>query len=140
MKFVSLLTIALCANVLGADSLPPEIAVNWHQFRGPLANGVAPKGDPPTQWSETKNVKWKVEIPGEGSSTPIIWNDRIFLLTAIETDRTTPDVPPPADQPKRPFGIVFPNQIHQFVILCLNRADGKVLWQKVAREVVPHEG
>ena len=105
-----------------------------------MANGVAPQGNPPTEWSETKNVRWKVEIPGVGSSTPIIWGDRIFLLTAIETDKVSPDVPPPAEQPKRPFGIVFPNHVHQFAVLCLNRADGKTLWQQVATEAVPHEG
>ncbi len=115
-------------------------STNWHQFRGPLATGVAPAGDPPTEWSETKNVRWKVEIPGEGSSTPIVWGNRIFLLTAIKTDRKTDAVPEPEQQPKRQFGIVFPNHYHQFVVLCLDRANGQTLWQKVATEVVPHEG
>lgn len=112
----------------------------WHQWRGPQANGVAPHGDPPVQWSESSNVRWKVEVPGEGSSTPIIWQDRVFLLTAIETDRVVKDLPAPADQPKRPFGIVFPNRVHQFVVLCLDRNTGKTLWQQTANELVPHEG
>ncbi|MEX2027260.1 MAG: PQQ-binding-like beta-propeller repeat protein, partial [Pirellulaceae bacterium] len=115
-------------------------AANWHQFRGPLASGVAPAGDPPTEWSETKNVRWKVEIPGEGSSTPIVWGNRIFLLTAIKTDKKTDAVPEAKDQPRRPFGIVFPNHYYQFVVLCLDRGSGKTLWQQVATEVVPHEG
>ncbi|MCH7592816.1 MAG: PQQ-like beta-propeller repeat protein [Planctomycetes bacterium] len=53
----------------------------------PLATGVAPHGTPPTEWSETKNVRWKVEIPGKGHATPIIWGDRVYIQTAIKTDR-----------------------------------------------------
>jgi outer membrane protein assembly factor BamB len=60
---------------------------NWHQWRGPQANGVAPKGNPPTEWSTTKNIKWKIAVPGRGSASPIVWGDRIFILTAVKTDR-----------------------------------------------------
>jgi outer membrane protein assembly factor BamB len=56
---------------------------NWGQWRGPLANGVAPKADPPTEWSETKNVKWKLAIPGEGNATPIVWDNIVFVQSAI---------------------------------------------------------
>lgn len=56
---------------------------NWPQWRGPLANGIAPDANPPLEWNESKNVKWKVAIPGRGTSTPIIWGDRVFILTAI---------------------------------------------------------
>ncbi len=129
-----------CSLAEGAELSPLGAEANWHQFRGPLATGVAPQGNPPVEWSETKNVRWKVDVPGVGSSTPIVWNDRVFLVTAVATDRITPDVPPPAEQPKRPFGIIFPNQVHQFLVLCLRRSDGQTLWQKVATEVVPHEG
>src|ERR1051326_6330633 len=56
---------------------------NWPQWRGPLENGVAPLADPPVEWSETKNIKWKVKIPGEGSATPLVWENMIFVQTAI---------------------------------------------------------
>src|SRR5262245_2639895 len=87
----------------------PTTLANWHQLRGPLATGVAPQGDPPTKWSETENIRWKAEVPGVGSSTPIVWNDRVFLLTAIETDRKVDSVADPDKQPMRSFGIKFPN-------------------------------
>ncbi len=78
---------------------------NWHQWRGPQANGVAPLGDPPIQWDENTNVKWKVEIPGQGASTPIVWSDQVFILTAVETGKTreksTDDDDPPAVQSGR---------------------------------------
>lgn len=123
-----------------ASAQSPEELKNWPQFRGPLANGVAPEANPPTEWSETKNVRWKVEVPGLGSSTPIIWNDKVFLLAAIETDRVGAGSQKPDEQPERPFGIVFPHRIHQFVVLCLDRKTGKTLWQQTATEQVPHEG
>jgi outer membrane protein assembly factor BamB len=139
------LFVAICAGTARGDdqaAVRGQIAwaSNWPQWRGPAANGVAPLGDPPLEWSETKNVRWKVQLPGQGSSTPIVWGDRVFLLTAIETDRVVEAAAAPEDQPKRPFGIVFPNRIHQFVVLCLDRATGKTLWQQVATEQLPHEG
>lgn len=135
---LALLSLALVPSLTKGQS--PEQIKNWPQFRGPLANGVAPQGDPPTEWSETKNIRWKAEVPGLGSSTPIIWNDKVFLLTAIETDRIGENTVKPEDQPQRQFGIVFPHKIHQFVVLCLDRKTGKTLWQHVATETVPHEG
>ena len=62
--------------------------LNWPTWRGPQSNGIAPKNaTPPIKWSEKENIKWKVEVPGKGSSSPIIWGDDIFLTTAIKTDR-----------------------------------------------------
>jgi glucose dehydrogenase len=90
---------------------------SWPQWRGPRLTGVAPQGNPPAEWSESKNVKWKVEIPGLGSGTPVVWGGTIFVLTAV-----------PAGGAQR------------FTILAIDRKDGKVLWQRVLREEVPHEG
>ena len=56
---------------------------DWPQWRGPLATGVAPNANPPMEWNDTKNIRWKVELPGKGHSTPIVWRDFIFLTTAI---------------------------------------------------------
>jgi outer membrane protein assembly factor BamB len=60
---------------------------HWPHWRGPLGNGVAPLADPPVEWGQSKNIKWKVDVPGQGSATPIVWGDRMFVLTAIPTDR-----------------------------------------------------
>ena len=122
---------------------------NWHQWRGPAADGVAPYGDPPVAWDEETHVKWKIEIPGRGTSTPIIWDDQVFILTAIETDQTKdgvakPQAPEP-EAPERPgrrrFGQATPpTNLYQFVILSIDRTSGDVLWEKIATEQVPHEG
>lgn len=135
---------------------------NWPAWRGPLANGTAPDATPPTEWSDTKNVKWKVKLPGSGSASPVVWGDRVFILTAIAPEKpATPEAaPPPAaaaeGQPPAAgpggerrrgggggggFGRSDkPTEKIQFTILCLDRNSGKTLWQKVAREEVPHEG
>jgi outer membrane protein assembly factor BamB len=76
----------------------------WPQWRGPSQTGVAPTANPPTTWSESENIKWKVTLPGSGNSTPIIWGDQIFVQAAIGTgkkvepaksdDNTAPPRPP----------------------------------------------
>lgn len=115
-------------------------AMNWHQWRGPLANGVAPHGDPPVTWSESENVLWKVPIDGYGKSTPIIWEDKVFLLTAVDTRKVDANLPAPEDQPERPFGITYPNTLYQYIVLCLDRQTGREIWRRVAAEKVPSEG
>src|ERR1700748_2295749 len=85
---VVLLLLPLTTVVAAADT-----AHNWAQWRGPLSAAVAPFADPPLEWSETKNVRWKIELPGKGHSTPVIWDDRIFITTAIPFGDP---VPPPA--------------------------------------------
>ncbi len=62
-------------------------AENWPGWRGPAANGVAPGGNPPKEFSEGKNVQWKIKIPGSGNSTPVIWGDQLFVLTAEKTGK-----------------------------------------------------
>ncbi len=64
-------------------AVPTLAQAQWPQWRGPLGTGVAPGADPPTTWSETKNIRFKVEVPGHGQGTPIVFQDRIFLTTAI---------------------------------------------------------
>lgn len=113
---------------------------SWPRWRGPLATGVAPSGDPPIRWSESENVRWKIPIDGHGSSTPIVWGDQIFLTTAIDTGRVDPDLPPPDQQPDRPFGITYPNTFYQYVVLCIDRESGQERWRRIASESVPAEG
>src|SRR5438477_13012620 len=56
---------------------------NGPQWRGPLGTGVAPDANPPIEWSESKNVRWKVELPGLGHSTRIVWDNGVFLSAAV---------------------------------------------------------
>src|SRR5262245_55284800 len=55
----------------------------WAQWRGPDGTGVSKLAKPPVEWSETKNIRWKKEIPGRGAGTPVIWDNLVFLSTAV---------------------------------------------------------
>ena len=114
--------------------------LHWHQWRGPEANGVSRTAKPPIEWSEDKNIQWKVAIEGQGNASPIIWGDKVFVLAATNTGRVDPSVPKPEDQPKRVFGIKHPNTFYRFEVLCLDRNTGKELWRQTASEHLPHEG
>ena len=59
-------------------------AENWPRFRGPNADGLHTSAKLPTQWSEEENVVWKVATPGKGHSSPVIWNDQIWMGTALK--------------------------------------------------------
>ena len=79
---VFLIGATACSLPLAAQEAGPdagEALQNWPQWRGPLATGVAPQADPPVAWDETKNIRWKLELPGKGHSTPIVWGDRVFV-------------------------------------------------------------
>jgi outer membrane protein assembly factor BamB len=138
------LLLFLTAPVVGQD-LGEERLDHWHHWRGPNADGTAPRGDPPIEWSESKNVKWKVRIPGEGKSTPIVWKNKIFVLTAVKTDRQVKRRGSPPESGRQRRGrrrrpTAPPTHVYQFVVLCLDRGTGKEIWKRVANEEVPHEG
>ena len=142
--FASALLLPLISLASAAHAAEPTPAQrNWPQWRGPANMGVSTTADPPTSWSETSNVKWKTKIPGAGSATPVVWENRVFIQTAIRTGRKA-DAPAasatatPGGRPGLSTG--KPVEVYQFVLICLDRQTGQPLWQKVATEVVPHEG
>jgi outer membrane protein assembly factor BamB len=114
---------------------------NWPQWRGPDANGVCPNGNPPIEWNETKNVKWKIEIPGKGHATPVTWRDQVFILTTIETDKQVKMQEENDQQQGSRSGMlsVGTNKIHKFVVFSINRHNGKVLWQRTVTEEYPQD-
>jgi outer membrane protein assembly factor BamB len=138
--FTVLVAVLMGQSVAQESSGEVTKANSWHQWRGPDANGVSKTARPPLKWSETENVLWKVPIEGSGSTTPIVWGRKVFLLTSIDTGRIDASLPKPEDQPDRPFGIKFPNTTYSYVVLCLDRLTGKELWRRTATERIPHEG
>ena len=109
----------------------------WSQWRGPLGTGVAPDADPPLEWSESKNVRWKTALPGKGHSTPIAWGDRLFLTTAVPYGEKLP--PQPETAPGAHDNVLV-TQRHQYDVLAVSRDDGRILWQKTVHRALPHEG
>jgi len=94
----------------------------WPQWRGPHATGVSTTANPPTEWSETKNVRWKLSVPGRASASPVVWGDRVYVLTAVSES-----------------GATAPGVTHKFVVMAVDRQTGRIAWERVAREEAPHE-
>jgi len=84
-------------------------AENWPQWRGPLGTGLSAEKNVPVKWSaETgENIRWKAPLPGPGMSSPIVWGERVFLTQALDREGK------------------------QRALMCFDRRDGKVVWQKV---------
>ncbi len=116
---------------------------SWPTWRGPNADGIAPKGNPPVSWSESKNIKWKVKLPGVGNSTPVVWGDKMFLTTSVRVGEHTqpaPSAPAGGRRRGRGFHSAPVSGAYAFNLVCLDRLTGAVLWQQTATEAVPHEG
>ena len=109
-------------------------AQNWPSFRGTNASGVG-NGKTPVTWNAPKgeNVLWKTEIPGLAHSSPIIWGNRVFITTAVSSD-------PKAVFRHGLYGDVDPSpdvSKHSWRVYCLDKATGKIIWERVAHEGVP---
>lgn len=137
LPYNRLLIAFLCSFLLVGMVEATAADEGWPQWRGPLGTGAAPHSDPPVEWGEAKNVRWKVALPGKGHSTPIVWGDRIFLTTAVPYGEMLP--PKHSTAPGTHDGVPV-TQRHEFVVLAVNRRDGKILWQKTVHKKLPHEG
>lgn len=122
--FIVCLTTAFCASA----------GDNWPQFRGPGANGfVADDPRLPEEWSTTKNVKWKTDIPGRGWSSPVVWGNRVYLTTVVSAE--------PVEKVKK--GLYFggerpaPKDEHRWVVCALDTETGKIVWEKEVHRGAP---
>ncbi|MEI6232744.1 MAG: PQQ-binding-like beta-propeller repeat protein [Planctomycetota bacterium] len=128
------LTACLLLSVLVRASDDP--LRQWGQWRGPLSSGVAPFADPPTEWSDTKNIRWKSELPGKGHSSPVVWGDRIFITTAVAVGEPMP--PPVGIRPGAHDNVNTVTR-QEYRVIAFDRRDGKILWNTLALNDVPHE-
>ncbi len=136
----------LTTAVLGGPP-PAEADKNWPQWRGPHFNGSTASGSPPAEWAEDQNVAWKAPIPGKGSSSPIVWGNRIYLTTAIATGTGAEPLPqslpdtPPAGRGRGFHGhMAPPTAVQRFVVLAIDRETGRTAWETTVEESLPHEG
>jgi len=115
---------ALSVSLAAAPDSPALDAERyWPQWRGPHMTGVSTTATPPVEWSESKNIRWKLPIPGRGSASPVVWGDTVFLLSAVSES-----------------GATAPGVLHKFVVMAVDRTTGDVVWERTAREDAPHEG
>jgi outer membrane protein assembly factor BamB len=131
-----LLTVLLATA--SAATAPADAQKYWPQWRGPLGTGEAPQAKPPVAWAEGRNVRYKVAIPGTGKSTPVIWGDLVILTTAVPAGTSSGGAAaaPAGGHPD----VSVPSSAYEFVVMALDRADGKVRWRRVVRSEQPHEG
>lgn len=113
------------------------IETNWPQWRGPQANGAATDADPPIDWGEEENIRWKTPLPGKGHSTPVVWDNQLFLTAAIPSGEALP--PRYSGAPGAHDNLPITHR-HRFVVLSIDRQTGSILWQVRVHEALPHEG
>lgn len=111
-------------------------ADDWGHWRGPSGNGVSTEATPPTEWSDTKNVKWKVFIEGKGSGSPVVWGDRVFVVTSVSTEAQTDDSDETSGRRGRRSA---PLTRMSFQILCFDRNSGEKVWTQTAVTTTPHQ-
>ena len=121
---------------MGALGQALDPLAQWGQWRGPLGTGVAPKADPPVEWSETKNIRWKTKLPGLGHSSPVVWGGLVFVTTAEMTGGN------------KLFSGVTPDGAHnnmnplsdlRYAVLAIDRKSGALAWRQTVATRQPHE-
>lgn len=110
---------------------------NWPEWRGAFNTGAVKGGNTPVEFSETKNIKWKTEIPGKGHATPIIWGNQVIIQTAVATDKKEAA----ADTAKKtsPMAPTKTDFIHQFKVISMDKNNGRINWQTTVKEALPAE-
>jgi outer membrane protein assembly factor BamB len=132
---VPALALALSASPAPVDAAPSAVK-QWGQWRGPLGTGVAPHGNPPVEWSEDKNVRWKTPLPGRGHSTPVVWGDRIFVTAAVPYGEAIEAEHAHADGA---HDNMASTRALEYVVLALDRRDGSILWRTTVLRGRPHD-
>ena len=138
MRKPNSLLVAFGFTVATAGALGQEVnpLTQWGQWRGPLATGAAPKADPPVEWSETKNIRWKTKLPGLGHSSPVVWGSLVFVTTAEMTGAKKPFTGVTPDGAHNNMNPLFD---HQFAVMAIDRQTGAVVWRRTVATRQPHE-
>jgi outer membrane protein assembly factor BamB len=106
-------------------------AENWPQWRGPQGQGISTETQLPAEWGPNRNIAWKTPLP-HGYSSPIVWEDRIFLTTALEGE-VVPGVVPESVRIEQPHpDSVSGDRKHTLKVLALDTRSGKVVWEQTA--------
>ncbi|MCX6237013.1 MAG: PQQ-like beta-propeller repeat protein [Bacteroidia bacterium] len=109
---------------------------NWPEWRGLYNSGAVVGGNTPSEFSETKNLNWKIEIPGKGHATPIVWGNQVIVQTAVATDKKPEKAVVSAASPMAASSTEF---IHQFIVISVDKNTGKIIWKTVVKEELPAE-
>jgi hypothetical protein len=132
---------------LGVLLLTIEVTVSaqhWPQFRGQQAGVAADHPTLPDTWSETRNVAWKIDIPGRGWSSPVVWADHVFITTAINVREPKQTLLPPEAYRGASMGgtmsrrdLVKDTDVFRWILYDIEVGTGRVRWERVIHEGVP---
>ena len=138
MKRITLTVIVgMALLVAGLSSFASRAAAgNWPQWRGPDGSGISNEKNLPSEWTPTKNIKWKTPIDGRSHSSPIVWGNRVFLTTAVE-GAVVPGAKAVKHTVEDGKEFLHPDSVgadkkHTFKVISIDRDTGKVLWESVA--------
>ncbi len=126
--------ILFCLLILNATSQTPY-KQQWPSFRGPYGLGYIDNSKPATNWNiETgEHIKWKTSIPGLGHSSPVVWDNFVFVTTAVNTSEAASlKVGLYGD-----IGEANDSAVHEFKVYCLDKNSGKILWERLAHKGIP---
>jgi outer membrane protein assembly factor BamB len=129
--------IVVVSAVLVAAGSVLTAAQQWPSFRGPSASGVFDGAKAPTRWDvgASAAVRWKATIPGLSHASPVVWNDRVYVVSAIRLEGTSA-----IDRQSQ--GVVFAADTvrHAWRLYALDRATGRIIWERTAAEGAPQQG
>ena len=118
-----------------AGNVDPER--QWSGYRGYMSSGILDGANLPETWDVKKdeNIKWKVEVPGLGMSSPVIWGNKLFITTAISAQD--------GDGLKTgiygDIGSVDDESEHEWKVLCMDKNTGEVIWEKTSHTGIPEQ-
>ncbi len=121
----SAFALILCVILNGSTISAQELKMDWPQFRGPDGQGVLNSGDLPKTWDSKKNILWKVELPGAGTSSPIVRGSRIYVTSYSGYN-----------VPRQPRGEQDQLRLH---LHCLDLKTGKLLWTTTVKPKLPEQ-
>ena len=129
---VGVLTVVLLADPQGVTAQEGQ----WPLFRGPNAGAVADDPRLPDTWSETENIVWKAAVPGLGWSSPVVWDDHIFLTTAVSAGEERDPIPGLYD-PGADSGALLSTASHRWLVYDLDFETGVVRWVRELHVAAP---
>ncbi len=134
-----MLSVVTLALIAGSSGDVASRADQWSQFRGSKMDGIAASAHP-ASWSASSNVAWSIDVPGEGWSCPVVWDDQLFLTTAVPLTAEQQD---PATKPEEYAGgggrrrDDLTKLTYRWQVICLDRNNGKERWRTTVRESRP---
>ncbi len=131
----TLLILTLAVSTVLGTTAADSAGINWPGFRGPNASGLGVDSSPPIEWSvETgQNIRWRTAIPGLAHSSPIVWEDRIFVTTAVRAEGE-------GELRVGLYGDIAPvkdDSVYSWRLYALDKSTGEILWERTAHEGVP---